>query len=98
MHFHNLLFINLTEILFIVFVAFLLFGTEKLPEIVRNLGKGYRDFQKAADQIKEEINKVTDDIKNETNKVTNGIKDEVNQVVDSVEEDLKDKTKTDLKG
>lgn len=70
MHFHNLLFISMTEILFIAFVAFLLFGTKKLPEVAKGLGKGYREFQKATDQIKEEINKVTDDIKNDTNKVT----------------------------
>jgi sec-independent protein translocase protein TatA len=55
----------MTEILFIGFVAFLLFGTKKLPEVAKGLGKGYREFQRAADQIKEEINKVTDDVKKE---------------------------------
>jgi len=46
-------------------VAFLLFGTKKLPEVAKGLGKGYREFQRAADQIKEEIGKVTDDVKKE---------------------------------
>lgn len=55
----------MTEILFIGFVAFLLFGTKKLPEVAKGLGKGYREFQRAADQIKEEIGKVTDDVKKE---------------------------------
>ena len=82
MHYHNLLFISMTEIIFIVLVAFLLFGTKKLPEVVKGLGKGYREFQKAADQIKEEINKVTDDIKNEASKVANEVK---------VEDEVKDK-------
>jgi len=80
----------MTEILFIVFVAFLLFGTKKIPEIARGLGKGYKEFQKATDQIKDEINKVTDDIKNETNKVTSDIKEEVNKVTDEVKESSKD--------
>ena len=90
MVFHTLLFISMTEILFIVFVAFLLFGTKKIPEIARGLGKGYKEFQKATDQIKDEINKVTDDIKNETNKVTSDIKEEVNKVTDEVKESSKD--------
>jgi sec-independent protein translocase protein TatA len=79
----------MTEILFIVFIAFLLFGTEKLPEVLRGLGKGYKEFQKATDQIKEEISKVTNDIKDET---TN-IKEEVNNVKNNIKEDLKDNTK-----
>ena len=61
----HLLFISMTEILFIAFVAFLLFGTKKLPEVAKGIGKGYREFQRATDQIKEEIGKVTDDIKKE---------------------------------
>jgi len=88
MHYNNLLFINLTEILFIVFVAFLLFGTEKLPDILRGLGKGYSEFQKATDQIKDEISKAADDIKNETGNIQ--------EEFDSMKEE--DKGKTDLKG
>jgi len=67
----------MTEILFIAFVAFLMFGSKKLPEVAKGLGKGYREFQKAADQIKEEINKATEDIKNEANKVVEEVKEEV---------------------
>lgn len=40
----------------IVFVALLLFGGEKLPEIARGLGKGIRDFKDASDGVKREIN------------------------------------------
>jgi sec-independent protein translocase protein TatA len=70
-----ILFISMSEIVVIVFIAFLLFGTEKLPEILRGLGKGYREFQKATDEIKSELNKVTDDIKDEAKKVKNDIDD-----------------------
>jgi len=80
----------MTEIIFIALVAFLLFGTEKLPEVLKGLGKGYREFQRATDQIKEEINKVTDDVKSEASKVTNSIKDEVNKVTDEVKDATKD--------
>ena len=88
MLYHNLLFISMTEILFIVFVAFLLFGTKKIPEVARGLGKGYKEFQKASDQIKEEINKVKNDIKDETNKVTDDIKNETNKVTNDIKDEV----------
>ena len=39
----------------IIFVALLLFGGEKLPEIARGLGKGIRDFKDASEGVKREI-------------------------------------------
>ena len=57
---HNLVlgFLNIgsSEMILIVFVALLLFGGEKLPEIARGLGKGIRDFKDASDGVKREIN------------------------------------------
>lgn len=52
-----LLFLNIGggEMVLIVFVALLLFGGEKLPEIARGLGKGIRDFKDASDGVKREI-------------------------------------------
>jgi len=52
-----LLFLNIGggEMILIVFVALLLFGGEKLPEIARGLGKGIRDFKDASDGVKREI-------------------------------------------
>jgi sec-independent protein translocase protein TatA len=53
-----LLFLNIgsSEMVLIVFVALLLFGGEKLPEIARGLGKGIRDFKDASEGVKREIN------------------------------------------
>jgi sec-independent protein translocase protein TatA len=59
MHSSDLLFLsNLfsSDMIIIVFVALLLFGGEKLPEIARGLGKGIRDFKDATDGVKREIN------------------------------------------
>jgi len=39
----------------IVFVALMLFGGEKLPQIARGLGKGIRDFKDASEGVKREI-------------------------------------------
>src|ERR1700724_3147805 len=59
MHSSGLLFLsNLfsTDMILIVFVALLLFGGEKLPEIARGLGKGIRDFKDVSEGVKREIN------------------------------------------
>jgi sec-independent protein translocase protein TatA len=59
MHISALLFLsNLfsSDMIIIVFVALLLFGGEKLPEIARGLGRGIRDFKDASEGIKREIN------------------------------------------
>ncbi|WP_259068462.1 Sec-independent protein translocase subunit TatA/TatB [Mucilaginibacter sp. X4EP1] len=59
MHYSVLLFFsNLfsSDMLIIIFIALLLFGGEKLPEIARGLGKGIRDFKDASEGVKREIN------------------------------------------
>lgn len=65
----TLLFLNMggPEVMLIMFVALLLFGGKKLPELARGLGKGIREFKDASDSVKNEIhrniNAVQDDLK-----------------------------------
>ena len=51
-----LLFLSGSDLMLIMFVALLLFGGDKLPEIARGLGKGIRDFKDASEGVKREIN------------------------------------------
>lgn len=44
-----------TEIILIVFVVLLLFGGKKIPELMRGLGNGVREFNSAKSSIKNEI-------------------------------------------
>ena len=48
------LFIGTTELLLIGGIALLLFGGKKLPEMMRGLGQGVREFKKGASEDKEE--------------------------------------------
>src|SRR5690606_42038091 len=47
--------IGTSEMMLIVFVALLLFGGKKLPELARGLGRGIREFKDASDSIKRDI-------------------------------------------
>ena len=50
--------IGMGELLVILLVVLLLFGGKKLPEIARNLGIGYRQFQKTAKEARDEVQKI----------------------------------------
>jgi sec-independent protein translocase protein TatA len=44
-----------TEILLIAFVVLLLFGGKKIPELMRGLGRGVREFKDAKDNVRREL-------------------------------------------
>lgn len=48
----QLLFIGSTELLLIGGIALLLFGGKKLPEMMRGLGQGVREFKKGVNDAK----------------------------------------------
>lgn len=53
--------IGMSELLIILLVVLLLFGSKQLPQMARTLGKGWRDLQRAAQNTRDEIKKVIDD-------------------------------------
>lgn len=44
-----------TEIILIAFVVLLLFGGKKIPELMRGLGRGVREFKDAKDNVRREL-------------------------------------------
>lgn len=75
------LFISGGEIFFVIFIALMVFGADKLPEIARTLGKGMRQLRDATDDIKREIQKSADDV---------GVGQEVKKIQKEVEDVKKD--------
>ncbi len=49
------------EIGFLLFIAYLLFGPKKVPEIARTLGKGLGELRRASNELK---NSLEEEIKN----------------------------------
>ena len=43
------------EIVLIAFVVLLLFGGKKIPELMRGLGRGVREFKDGKDNVKKEL-------------------------------------------
>jgi len=65
---NHLLFISGQEIFIVMLVVLLLFGADKIPEVSKWLGKGMREFRKATDDIKKEINDQSKEITKDINK------------------------------
>ena len=79
----GLLFISGQEIVILGLAVLLLFGSKKIPEMARGLGKGMREFRKAADDIKREISESSPE-------VTNNLKDIGKDIKESSEDLLGD--------
>ncbi len=59
---------GMNEMLLIVVLVLVLFGGRKIPELMRGLGKGIREFNEAKDNVKSEIeNSTSSNTKEENN-------------------------------
>lgn len=71
MSINNLLFLNnlgAGELILIGLVILLLFGGKKLPELMKGLGKGIREFNDAKNEVKDQINKEIDEVNKDAKK------------------------------
>jgi TatA/E family protein of Tat protein translocase len=63
--------LGFTEMAFIFFLALIIFGPKKMPEIGRQLGKALNEFKRASNefkaQIEAEINNLDTETRNERN-------------------------------
>ena len=64
-----LLFFNIgtPELFVIILVIIMFFGSKKIPELARGLGKGIRELKNATSDIQEEIRKSSNVVKEEIN-------------------------------
>lgn len=71
-----ILFLNLGggEVFLIVFVVLLFFGSKRIPELARGLGKGMREFKDATNGIQREIQQSTNAITEEAKDITKELK------------------------
>jgi sec-independent protein translocase protein TatA len=82
--------LGMGELLVILIVVLLLFGSKKIPEIAQGLGKGIREFKKSIKEVEEQIttpNNVVSDLKK-------SVKD-VGERITSTDTEKTDKDKND---
>lgn len=48
--------LSMTEIILIIVVALLVIGPKKLPELAKSIGKGYGEFKRTFNDLKETVN------------------------------------------
>ena len=70
-----LLFISTQEIFVILIIVVMLFGSKKIPELARGLGKGIRELKDASNDIRREIQSSAEEINKEVKKVDKDLKD-----------------------
>jgi len=77
----------------IVLVVLMLFGSDKIPEIARGLGKGMQQLKNASNEIKSEIHRSADidGIKKSFNEIGNDdVTKNISGEIDKVKEDIED--------
>ena len=79
------------ELFLIFFFILLFFGADKIPEFARMLGKAMREFRKATDDIKSELNNSGLDIRKDFEDIKSDITDATSvpkQTINDIKEDL----------
>lgn len=89
------------EMIFIIFIALMLFGSDKIPVIARNLGKGMAQLKNATNEIKSEITKSAEanGLDVSIKDLTNSFSSEVQSIKENLDSNLSnpiDKMKEDL--
>ena len=85
-----------SEIFLIILAVLVFFGANKIPELARGLGKGMREFKKAADEIKSEINNSTSDVRKEVDDMKSELNNQASDITKNVEEIRDNIDKTDV--
>jgi sec-independent protein translocase protein TatA len=58
------------EIIIILVIVLLLFGGRKIPELMKGLGRGMREFNDAKNNVRQEIESNINDVKKEPTNTT----------------------------
>lgn len=86
------------ELIFIIFIALMLFGADKIPDIARTLGKGMAQLKNATNEIKAEIINSADGKDLDLKNLTAGFTTEVDNVKRSFNKIIENNTSQDAIG
>jgi sec-independent protein translocase protein TatA len=78
------------ELVFIIIIALMLFGADKIPDIARTMAKAMAQLKNATNEIKSEITKSAEANDIDLKSLTSGFNSEVNQVKQSFDKMVSD--------
>ncbi|MDN3676195.1 twin-arginine translocase TatA/TatE family subunit [Flavobacterium paronense] len=78
------------ELIFIIFIALMLFGSDKIPDIARTMGKAMAQLKNATNEIKSEIQKGVEanGIDTSMKELTSSFTDEVEKVKSNLDSNM----------
>ena len=78
------------ELIFIIFIALMLFGSDKIPDIARTMGKAMSQLKNATNEIKSEIQKGAEanGIDTSMKELTSSFTDEVEKVKSNLDSNI----------
>ncbi|MES2748096.1 MAG: twin-arginine translocase TatA/TatE family subunit [Bacteroidota bacterium] len=93
------------EMIFIIFIALMLFGSDKIPVIARAMGKGMAQLKNATNEIKSEITKsaeangldtsmkdLTSSFTSEVESIKGSLEGNLSNPIDKMKEDIEEAT------
>lgn len=83
-----LLFFSGQEILVVVLAVLLLFGSKEIPRMAKMFGQGMKEFRRATDDIKREIQDNSGDIVKDFKEIKDDLKKDANEVVKNVKKQI----------
>ncbi len=87
--------IGMPELIVIFLVVLLLFGSKRLPELAQGLGKGIREFKRATNELRNELD--VEPIRRDFEKEMKGNLDEIKKDPDKPDKTDQSETEADTK-
>lgn len=88
--FGNFLFISGQEIIFALLIALLLFGSKEIPRLARTFGKGMKEFKRATDDIKREIETSSPEVVEDIKDIKKNLTKDANEIKRNITKDAQD--------
>jgi len=79
-----ILFISGSEIVVIMLVVLILFGSKSIPGIARTFGKGMREFRNVTQELKNELETSTEDFRKDIDEVKSTVQNETKKIAEDV--------------
>jgi len=83
-----LLFISGQEIIIVVLGILLLFGSKEIPRMAKMFGQGMKEFRKATDDIKREIQDSSEDVVKDFKDIKDDLTKDANEVIKGVKKNM----------